>query len=230
MICVAISSENTASAIEKSKKAITLGAKFIEIRIDHFKDPFSVNAADLVRRINSKVILTVRKSAEGGQYSFEEHRRLELIHACINARPFAIDLEFSIERSKLLSLIQEAHEGHVKVILSFHDFQKTPSVDEMKNLINEMENFAPDIIKIIGMANSIHDNLKMLALPQFVREKNLDIVAFAMGAKGIISRILSPIFGTLFTFASLDKPTASGQISIPEMKARLSTFSSLRGD
>jgi 3-dehydroquinate dehydratase-1 len=83
-----------------------------------------------------------------------------------------------------------------------------------------------DYIKIIGKATSVEDNLKMLTLPQFAEKKGIQIVAFAMGRKGTISRILSPIFGAAFTFASLDEATAPGQIPLDEMKKNLETFTS----
>jgi 3-dehydroquinate dehydratase len=41
-----------------------------------------------------------------------------------------------------------------------------------------------------------------------------------MGEKGKISRLLSPMFGAFFTFASLEtgNETAAGQMSINEMR------------
>ncbi|MHA1266756.1 MAG: type I 3-dehydroquinate dehydratase [Candidatus Helarchaeota archaeon] len=229
MICVAISSKNTSLAIEKSKEAIQQGAHYIEIRIDHFSNPFEVDPLKLVKSIASKLILTIRKPSEGGQFSFEESQRLELIRKCIKAKPFAIDLESSITSEQLNPLIQEAHKNQVKIILSFHDFQKTPEIAEMKELIMNAINHRADFVKIIGMANTIQDNLKMLALPQIARELNINIISFAMGRKGLISRILSPIFGATFTFAALDKATAPGQISIQELKRYLEKFRSYSG-
>ncbi|MFX1298201.1 MAG: type I 3-dehydroquinate dehydratase, partial [Promethearchaeota archaeon] len=83
-----------------------------------------------------------------------------------------------------------------------------------------------DYVKIIGTATCVEDNIKMLSLPQFAEKYEIQIVAFAMGRKGTISRILSPIFGAAFTFASLDEPTAPGQIQVQEMKKNLETFTS----
>ncbi|MFX1294826.1 MAG: type I 3-dehydroquinate dehydratase [Promethearchaeota archaeon] len=226
MICVAISSDDVDSAIKKSKEAIALGASLIEVRIDHFKNPTDVDFVELVKKIDSKVILTVRKSSEGGKYAFEENKRLELIQKCIYAKPYAIDLEFSIQEDELTALIQYTKKNHVKVILSFHDFDKIPEVYQMKELILKAVQKKVDYVKIIVTASCIEDNLKMLSLPQFAEKNDIQIIAFAMGRKGSISRILSPIFGAAFTFAALDKPTAPGQIKIEEMKKNLETFTS----
>jgi 3-dehydroquinate dehydratase-1 len=226
MICVAISSKDVNSAIAKSQKAIQQGASLLEVRVDHFESPLETDFVRLVTDINSKLILTVRKQEEGGNYAFAENQRLELIQKCIHAKPYAIDLEFSIIESQLISLIQSAKNNQVKVILSFHDFHKTPEIDLMKAKIIEAHNKHADYVKIIGTASSLEDNLKMLSLPQFAKTNNIQIVAFAMGQRGTISRILSPIFGAAFTFASLDKPTAPGQITISDMKKSLEKFSS----
>jgi 3-dehydroquinate dehydratase len=47
-----------------------------------------------------------------------------------------------------------------------------------------------------------------------------DIVCFAMGSQGVLSRILSPLFGGFFTFSALEVglETSSGQISLTELK------------
>jgi len=226
MICAAISANDTQSAILKGKKAIQEGATYVEIRIDHFKDPFAADFPNLVKNIDSKIILTIRKPDEGGKYAFNEKGRHDLIKKGILAAPYCIDLEFSIGNPNLIPLIRLAKDNQVKVLLSSHDFQKTPELAQMKNLISEAAKKGADFVKIIGTATSIEDNLKMLSLLNIAKEKEIPIVAFAMGQKGTISRILSPLFGAAFTFAALDEPTAPGQLSITKMKSALETFSS----
>jgi 3-dehydroquinate dehydratase-1 len=118
MICVAISSTDVKSAIEKSNTAIDEGASLIEVRIDHFNNPTDAEFVELVKHIDSKLILTVRKPGEGGKYSFKEDQRLSLIQKCIQAKPYAVDLEFSIDKDELIPLIKLAKQHDVKTILS----------------------------------------------------------------------------------------------------------------
>ncbi len=226
MICVAISANNAESAIEKANDAINKGASLIEVRIDHFENPNDADVTSLVKNIPSKVVLTARKPGEGGKYPFIETDRIKLIQKCITANPHAIDLEFSIEAEVLTSLIKLTQQQDVRVILSFHDFKKTPEVKEMSEIILDAVSKKVEYVKIIGTANCVEDNLKMLALPQIAQMNDIKIVCFSMGRKGTLSRILSPIFGAAFTFASLDEPTAAGQIQIEEMKNYLETFTS----
>jgi 3-dehydroquinate dehydratase type I len=77
-----------------------------------------------------------------------------------------------------------------------------------------------DVIKIVPFARSWEDNLTILSLIPFAKERKQKIVAFCMGEKGKISRIFSPFLGAAWTYASLSKNRASapGQLTIRELK------------
>ena len=76
-----------------------------------------------------------------------------------------------------------------------------------------------EVCKIVTTANQVEDNLTTL---NFVSKasKKAKIVSFAMGEFGKPSRLLSPVFGAFFTFASIDekRKTAKGQLTIQEMR------------
>jgi 3-dehydroquinate dehydratase-1 len=110
-------------------------------------------------------------------------------------------------------------------VISFHDFKKTPSLLELNTILNEMIDSHADICKIITTAQSMKDNLITL---NFVSEasKKIKIVSFAMGDFGKHSRLVSPLFGAYFTFASLDekRKTAKGQLTLQEMNLAYETL------
>ncbi len=68
-----------------------------------------------------------------------------------------------------------------------------------------------DVCKIVTTAVHPRDNLSIL---RFIEERSAEtrLVSFAMGRHGIPSRVLSPLFGAEFTFASLTETskTADG--------------------
>jgi len=76
------------------------------------------------------------------------------------------------------------------------------------------------VCKIVTTAKQVEDNLTTLNFMSTASSKT-KLVCFCMGELGKISRLLSPLFGGFFTFASLERgsETASGQITIQEMKA-----------
>ena len=103
-----------------------------------------------------------------------------------------------------------------KIIVSYHNFDETPLLEELENIYDEIKKLNPDLVKIATFANSLNDNFKIFRL---LRGKN-DLIGFCMGIKGQISRVLAPKFNSLATFASLGrgKESASGQISIDEVR------------
>jgi 3-dehydroquinate dehydratase type I len=82
-------------------------------------------------------------------------------------------------------------------------------------------------VKLVTFANDITDNLVILSLPQEALNLGIDIISFCMGEKGIISRVLCPLFGSYLTYAALERSTAPGQIDLEVMRKINALFSSL---
>ena len=129
-----------------------------------------------------------------------------------------IDVELATERSLLQGLVRD--KRGTQVILSFHDFRRTPSLKELQRISWQMIQLGADVIKIVPFAKSWEDNLSILSLIPFARERRQKIVAFCMGEKGKISRIFSPFFGAAWTYASIDRTrvSAPGQLTVRELK------------
>ena len=102
-------------------------------------------------------------------------------------------------------------------LLSFHDIEKTPPIDKLKNIIKRQLAAGADICKLVTTATNAEDNLTVLRLiPEFPQA---NIIAFAMGQLGLSSRILCPLAGGFLTYASIAKGTESapGQLSVEEL-------------
>jgi 3-dehydroquinate dehydratase type I len=106
------------------------------------------------------------------------------------------------------------------VIVSFHDFSKTPSRNELGEVLDSEIKAGSDVCKVVTTALCPRDNLSIL---RFLEEESSKtrLVSFAMGHHGIASRILSPLFGAEFTFASLTEAskTADGQLTIDNLRS-----------
>jgi 3-dehydroquinate dehydratase / shikimate dehydrogenase len=105
--------------------------------------------------------------------------------------------------------------GKTKRIVSHHDFNGTP--DNIEELWAEMAEMNPDIIKLVTMANSPSDCVRVLKL---VSEARIPTVGFCMGEFGVPSRILCGKYGSPFTYAafSQEREVAPGQLSFQDMK------------
>ena len=101
-------------------------------------------------------------------------------------------------------------------MVSYHDFEETPSLEKLESIYSRIHKSNPGFVKIVTSANSINDNLIIFDL---LKNKQ-NLIAFCMGPKGEISRILAPKFGSALTYCSISKgkESASGQITLEEMK------------
>ncbi len=205
-ICAAITNDD----IEAVKDVESLVDLF-EVRIDLIGDGWE----KLVKQIRKPWIATNRTIDEGGKWSGNEARRIEKLLQAIELGAEMVDVEF---KTKNLTNIVPFVRKRVKCILSFHDMKKTPSLDELKKIVEAQINAGADICKVVTTANYYEDNLKVL---QLVREfPGLKMLAFAMGPLGLLSRVLCPVAGCAFTYASIEKgkESAPGQITVEEMK------------
>ena len=104
------------------------------------------------------------------------------------------------------------------LLVSHHDFQGTPSAEELQETLGRMVERGADVCKIIGTAQSPRDNLVYLGL--FGAPKEGGLVCFGMGQDGLLSRVLSPLVGGEFTYASSHAGggSAPGQLTLAEMR------------
>jgi 3-dehydroquinate dehydratase type I len=134
-----------------------------------------------------------------------------------------IDVELSTMR---VGDVVRRFEGEgAKAIVSYHNAKTTPRTTVLESILKMEKRAGADICKIVTTARKLSDSLHCLAFVN-KQSRNAKLVCFAMGRLGIPSRVLSPVFGAYFTFASsgVGKETASGQVPISELKALYKRF------
>lgn len=179
-----------------------------EIRVDAMEE---LSNFQQLERYREKLIITVRRRQEGGLREIGERERLRIFEEFLEIEPRYMDVEFHAPiRDELLKL---AKRKDVDVILSYHNFQGTPSIEELIKLAEKMRGGA--VRKIVPFARSYEDNLRLLRLYE---HSDGDIIAFCMGEMGKISRVLSSFFAP-FTYVSLSDATAAqGILTLDEMR------------
>ena len=96
-----------------------------------------------------------------------------------------------------------------------HNFKKTSSSSELKNKVNQMSKYSSNV-KIVCTAKSTDDSTRMLEL--YSKKGKNNLISFAMGDFGRISRILCLYLGSPYAYVSLGKAIAPGQFSVDEVK------------
>ena len=213
-ICLPIVEKTMKEAILAIKEANRL-ADLIELRMDYLRNP---SLEPLLEVGEKPLIVTNRRKEEGGRYIGDERRRLTILKEAAEQGVAFVDVEIGTEKPLLQDLF--ANKRGTQMILSFHDFQGTPSKKELESLWNRMTRLGADIVKIVTFAKSWEDNLFVLSLIPFSRKRNQEIVAFCMGEKGRMSRVFAPLMGAAWTYASLDRKrtSAPGQLTVWEMR------------
>ena len=194
----------------KAVKEVEPLADLFEVRIDIIGDGWQ----ELVKKLKKPWIATNRTIDEGGQWKGTEARRIEALLQAIALGAEMVDIEF---RTRNLENIVPLVKKRVKCILSFHDLEKTPPYEELKGIVQKQIKAGADICKVVTTAREFEDNLAVLRLvSEFSKHR---IVSFAMGHGGQLSRLLSPLAGADFTYASIavGKESAPGQITVKEL-------------
>ncbi len=207
----------------KNLRRAAKSADIIEIRADSIRG-FSL-AALLKRKTKTPLIFTCYAKVNGGAFSGTEEKRIKLLSSAISSKRFeyvTIDIPESLKISgSTKTLIDLGRRCQTKIILAYHNYRRTP--DNLEAIYRTMSACHPDTVKIVAYARQFSDNFKIFKLAQKVASQKLappKLIAFCMGDKGVISRILYKRFGLLLTYASYKTglETADGQIPFEQMK------------
>lgn len=217
-ICVSVAAGTNADALRMMERAYEK-TDIVELRLDRMRD------ADLKLLIGARrgrIIVTNRRRGEGGGFAGSERERVAFLREAALLGADYIDVEMATEPSLLHELEETAslQGGGARMILSWHDFRKTPSDRALRERLKRGARGKRSIVKIVPYANTVGDNIRIFNLITYAAKRDQAIIAFCMGEKGRISRLLSPCFGSFMSYATLEDAgaTAPGQMTIDEMR------------
>jgi len=170
---------------------------------------------------NLPLILTVRMEKEGGVFTGTEAERIDCIKDGIKLADM-VDIELRTNEKDRDEIIAAAKSKKVPVILSYHDFKKTPEEDVMMAILEDEENLGAGVAKLAVTANSRADVIRLLNVTQVMAKRlKIPLCTISMGERGVISRIAAPFFGSAITYGYVTRETAPGQLSVPELDSAL---------
>lgn len=195
----------------------------IEWRIDHYEkveeESELMAALELIRKQLPDCILltTFRTIYEGGNKITE--RYFDIYRSLIESQQIdLIDVEFSRGDELFTEILKLAHQHHVGVIASYHDFSQTPSKKEMMSCFEKMKNLRADIFKLAVMPKTIEDVLALLEVTYKANERfRQPIITMSMSKLGFVTRAVGELFGSAVTFGSGQQSSAPGQISANQL-------------
>lgn len=215
--CVSIA-ENSSNRIKSNLKQALKKSDYAEVRFDFLKSEDIPQTLENIKDDLKKIVCTLRPKSEGGKFEGTEKERIGILKLIAEYNPFLLDVEFNtIKKNKELGKYLKSTK--TKLLVSWHDFKKTPKFSELKNKMNQMSKFSNNV-KIVTTAKSVKDSTTTLQL--YGQNKKNNLIAFAMGDNGRLSRILCLYLGSPYTYVSLGKPIAPGQFSVDEVKKIIS--------
>lgn len=225
-ICVPIVGRTVEELVQECRYLQDTPYDVVELRIDFLADttlPAVGEALAAVRRElpDSALLFTFRTKEEGGETAVPEAYYFELIqYAVASGKIDAVDVEYFRNQDSIRQTLAVAKEHIVTVVMSNHDFEKTPSFDEITGRLIGMKQFGADVAKLACMPHSAKDVLTLLSATEAVKAQYPDepIITMSMGKLGVISRISGELFGSALTFGSAKKASAPGQLEVTALR------------
>lgn len=238
-ICVPLAGDSPAAMIREAEKAAEMPCDLLEIRADHMLPSMyldiDVDAKLIgdVRDITGKpVIYTLRTLDEGGWAHLERREYLDHIRNIsertdvdiVDCEAFAGDMYYEPDRMEIMT--DMAHANGKLMIMSSHDFDYTPDMEEIVRKYCAMDNMRGDILKIAVMPRKEEDVLALLEAARVFSSdySETDIIAISMGELGSTTRVCGGEFGSVITFASGVRSTAPGQMQADRLKQALDEY------
>lgn len=215
-IIVPITATTMDHALAQARRISESGADLAEWRIDRLiTRPEIGEATRSIRHALGKkpLLATFRSAAEGGS-TISEEDYLELVSKSARSGADALDVEYRLGCH--LAAIESVHQAGLPVVASYHDCQATPDTETMIDLLSQLAQVA-DIAKLAVTPHCPSDAARLLtASAEASRQITKPIIAIAMGAFGVATRVVGGQFGVRATFAALDEASAPGQLPLTD--------------
>lgn len=229
---VPITAKTKEQAIAQAKViAANADADLAEFRIDLLSfasDSKQVIALghELKQILGTKpMIATIRTHNEGGQLTISDADYGKTYQAYLQ-QPFMdmLDVEMFRDQQIVKNTVKLAHAKKVLIVMSNHDFQKTPAEAEIIKRLLKQDELGADILKIAVMPQSKQDVFTLMnATLKVSQQSKKPLLTMSMGKLGTISRIATANMGGSFSFGMIGEASAPGQIDVTQLKQFLKT-------
>lgn len=216
LLCVPLVARTVEEMVADAAAAEAAGGDMVEIRLDFIQGfrPHE-HLPPLLRGCPLPALVTYRPSWEGGQYEGDDITRFETLQLAMELGVDYVDIELKVA-DRFMSFISGNKPEKCKLIVSSHNYEYTPSCEELANLVARIQAVGADIVKVATTAKDIVDVSRMF---QVMVHCQVPMIGLVMSEKGLMSRVLAPKFGGYLTFGILNttKTSAPGQPTVEEL-------------
>lgn len=227
LTCIPMVPVTREALMEETKAAVALEPDIIEWRVDYYENagnPESVKYSlmEMGQYLNNiPVIFTFRHVREGGAKEYAQDVRLATICTALETGyADIIDVEACNEKSFIDDVKAAVEKNRAKLILSYHNFNETPSEEFIVNKLKEEQELGADIPKLAVMPRDFDDVLTLMKATYRARMEAVDLpmITISMSDVGTISRVIGDLYGSDMSFVVGKKANAPGQIPVAVVK------------
>ncbi|WP_088104450.1 type I 3-dehydroquinate dehydratase [Halalkalibacter urbisdiaboli] len=227
LICAPLVGKNDTDILNELTNIRYKKPDVIEWRADFYEDICDRDKVfHILQTMKSKVpnipiLFTIRSVHEGGEsIELTERGKVSLLAAlCCRGLVDIIDYELRNDVDSIHYLRQISLRYNIQMILSYHNFKKTPECSEIVEMCKKMDHLDADFVKVAVMPNNMDDALELLRATNEVKKSiNAKLVTISMGKFGAVSRLFGWVFGSAMTFGIGEQSSAPGQVPVEDVR------------
>jgi len=158
-----------------------------------------------------KLVIVCKEKNENGRFDRTQAEKVRILAAAARGGADYLDIGIHSGKKWIETLVRSKKKS--KLIISFHDFEKTPSAARLLSTVRKMQALGADVVKIATFVNTLEDNQKLIDLALQLKQEKQKHIILGMGEKGMATRILGQKLGNEIQFVSLEVSTAPGQLT-----------------
>ncbi len=191
----------------------------VEARVDLFETqalaPQAATACARLEQTGTPVLVTIRSAAQGGRYTGPDEDRLALFRDALRVASW-VDVEDDAPiAGEVARLVAARSDG--QLVVSHHDFRRTPPLDDLLAIVDRAHATAPAAIAKVAAA--VHADADRAALRALLARRPERTAVIGMGDDAF--RIELAAAGSRLAYGFLGASTAPGQTSAQSLHARL---------
>ncbi|MBO1199888.1 type I 3-dehydroquinate dehydratase [Staphylococcus simiae] len=204
----------------------------VELRIDQLHDVSKEAIRVLIKDLRSilnqqQLLVTYRTNQQGGKGNLLQDDYINLLYMLAETKDIdIIDIEWDqhIDVNLYQHMIATV-QPMTKVILSHHNFDETPTQEELNFIYYKMQKFQPDYVKVAVMPQDKDDVIKLLQAMSLASQSiSSKVVGISMSHLGLVSRTAQGVFGGSLTYGCLGEPQAPGQIDVSQLSRQIALY------
>ncbi len=228
LVCAPLVAADREALLREAAAVAAKRPDVVEWRADFFEgaartdDVLEVARAIAAAAGGAPLLFTLRSPAEGGRPTGMTPEQVVALYEAVSAGGDVdlVDFELGNGPGSVRRVREAARRADVRLILSRHDFDRTPPAEELGRSFREAERQGADVAKIAVMPRSRADVLTLLsAVHEADEELRIPIVGVSMGPLGALTRVCGWMFGSALTFAVGERSSAPGQLAIDDLRS-----------